>query len=67
MEMIETLEMILAQRDRERTLPMIGSKDRPYELVVPGWLEDRYVALGTTAQEQADLMFLPHVKVVVVR
>ena len=35
----------------------IGTKDNPYVIVVPRWLQDRCEAEGTTAQALADETF----------
>lgn len=61
-----TLDLILSARDREAALPMLGSVERPYELIVPGWFEDRCIEQGTTAQAEADKLFryATHVTVV---
>lgn len=64
--MQEILDMILAQRDREASLPIIGSKERPYQLLVPFWLEERAKEQGTTCQALADDLFRVAVDVQVV-
>lgn len=61
--MSDKIEKIRASYDE----PSIGSAENPYVLFVPGWLEDRYVAEGTTAQAAADRLFRYKVRVEVVR
>lgn len=66
-DVVEVLDALLAARDRERALPPIGSAERPYELVVPGWMEARAIAEGTTIQAVADRTLRYHTRVIVVR
>lgn len=53
-------------REAERRRPMLGSEERPYELVVPRWVESRAEAQGDTCQAIADRLFRVKVHVVVV-
>lgn len=66
-DVAEVLDALLAARDRERELPPIGSVERPYELIVPGWMEDRAIAEGTTLQAVADRTLRYPTRVIVVR
>lgn len=54
--------------DAEKPRPD-GSKERPFEVVVPQFLEDKANALGTSCQQMADEQYNVHVhvKVIVVR
>lgn len=59
-------EYIYQALEQERGLPLLGSKERPYLLIVPEWVEDRCVAEGTTAQDLANNLFRYVVEVEVV-
>jgi hypothetical protein len=64
---LEALSAMKAAADREQSLPPLGSEERPFELVVPGWYEDECIKQGTTAQQVADETLRYKTKVVVVR
>lgn len=61
------LDALLALRDRGRNEPLIGTAENPYVLHVPGWMEDRAAAEGTTLQEVADRVLRYPTRVEVVR
>lgn len=62
----DVLDIIEKMRNSLPEYPL-GSAENPYEMIVPGWVEDRAISEGTTSQEIADKHFRVKVRVVVVR
>lgn len=63
----DAAEFVRRERERERGLPILGSPERPYVLIVPPWLETLAQERGGDLQDIADDTFRVAVKVEVYR
>lgn len=67
MDILAALEVAYTKGREEWAKPPLGSPERPFDLVVPGWFEDLARERGEDLQEAADETFSVSVRVTVVR